>query len=649
MENWLGNWNAAGKLFLAFAVVIGLNVVIGFLCLQTSAPVHQADENPAMDPISSVRTLTDLRWSLGIHQQAQLEFLLARTEAERQDSEKRLRAATVRVLASRGAYSSSSLQPQEARFKGEIDGVLKRYLAVSQQVIDLAHLSQHKTTGERSSKRRSRKRRSKSERLALELFYGPEGAALAKAYAVLQTAVEQEIRLAVVPSRAPSQAGAAPRGSMRHQEALGIAISAGIGLLLGLVVSLLVTRPMRQLRVVVRKIAAGDLNDEIAASIGNEEAGEVGQCLIDLQTGLREMMGAAGGCAQRVAQASETISLANRRQGGGADAVHCAQEVANAIQQVMGAVKEISERSGLAAVAACQSVATAGKAGAFLDPVPAQVGAIGAALSQTAKRIQDLKKSGEQIAQVVSVIGDIANETKLLSLNAALEATRAGDKGRGFSVVSEEVAKLAERTTRATGEIELLVTLMQGGHKSAASAIHQVTSQTEVVLGTTRQAADLSRSTLTESRMLADMVAAVSTTASQQIGAGDYIFPRLERISKINAESWESAQCSIIATAEISVVAVELQNLITRLNNSGKRNSADDFARSLPEWARHPDSLISGATISGSISGPGEHAHNVVPLAARDGINPGRARIHARLVTPETNPESQSRAPSVAS
>ena len=138
-----------------------------------------------------------------------------------------------------------------------------------------------------------------------------------------------------------------------------------------------------------------------------------------------------------------------------------------------------TDNSNRAADASKHQAETAREGGAIVEESLAKMRAIAESVSATAQKVEDLGKSSDHIGRIIGVIDDIADQTNLLALNAAIEAARAGEQGRGFAVVADEVRKLAERTTSATKEVANMVQSIQGETKNAVAAMHDGTHQVQ--------------------------------------------------------------------------------------------------------------------------------------------------------------------------
>jgi methyl-accepting chemotaxis protein len=642
---WLSDMKITVKVFIGFASILSVNAAVGLFCLARLGVVHQTDQELSVRQIPTLWVLADLRSSINAHRQAQLEYLVARNEGQRQESQKHLHNAAVGVQSAKDQYGALASDPEERHLLEEMNDAVAQYLAVSKVTMDLGQAPHHKT-------RRKSKGRSKADRLTTDLLFGPEKNAFGKVMAALQSVLAFNLRLA----EATKQSNSALYGLVRKQMGIGIAVSVVVGLILALGTGRIIVEPLHRVVAVARQIAAGDLTTDAVAFEGPDEAGELAEHLNEIQKRFREIAQASAENAQRITSASEPIALANRQHLEGATSQQeQAQLLATAMQRITIAMKGISDESGRAAETASQAAETAGQGGAVVDAMLTQIEAIANSVSQTSRRIQELGKSSEQIGQVISVIDDIASQTNLVALNAAIEAARAGEQGRGFAVVAGEVTKLAERTTKATKEIALTIGKTQVETRNAVVAMSEGTGLAESGKETTRQVGVFLRIVIAASQELSGMVTRIATAASQQTKSSDHIAGGLELISKISRESMEGAQRSDAAVAELAGLASDLQKFGNRSQSKVEKQSVvaeklAEEAATMWNWIRksYPRD-VNERKPDGEQEEHEKVRTNGLALAAWNPLRPGVAKIHAHLLTPTTDAESQLRAPSVSS
>ena len=626
---WFRNSKIASKIVFGFATALAINAAVGWFFLGRVSAERKSEQELALRQVLSSQILADLRSSVNAHRRARLECLVAHSEGQKRESEKHLRDAAHAMQSAQGKYGSLVSDAEGQRVFEEITIDLAHYLAVSQAAME---------TERGPSRKGGSQRRSNPDRLAADLLFGPEKNALAKLIAAVQSAEGLNLRKA----EAAHRAGSELYESERQQIAIGIALSTLVGVFLAVVTGRIVARPLQEIVTFARRVSAGDLGEEVALLEGPDEAGELAECLNEIQKGLRETMGRLVNVAARMTSATEPISLAVRQQAQGARAQQeHLQQAATLTREMAAAVKGISQGSSHAPESARRSAETIAQGSALVETMLTQIMAITHSVDQTSRRIQEMGKASEQIGQMAAVIDDIASQTNLLALNAAIEAARAGENGRGFAVVAGEVGKLAERTTKATKEIALIISKTQAATQKTVIEMSAGTKLAEKGMETARQVGAFVRKAVAASQELGAMVAQIATAAAQQNSSHDSLAAGMEQISAIIRESAESTQRSDTATAELLGLAAELKKLTNRIQLGREQDNRRPDESPEWGWIRRIDEKKGRSER--------ETATNGLALAAQNPLRPGVAKIHARLLTPASDEESQRRVPSASS
>ena len=342
-----------------------------------------------------------------------------------------------------------------------------------------------------------------------------------------------------------------------------IAVLCG-GAVAGVVVEKNVVAPLRHLTACFRDIAQGegDLTMRVEV-VTHDELGELAACFNLFIEKLHGIMAQVATTATQVAAASGQLSSSTRRQaeGSGYQKDQAAQ-VATAMQEMSTAVQQVSENCSVAMEASERAAGTAREGGSVVEKTLSQMRSIADSVDGTAKQIGELGTRSDQIGRIAAVIDEIADQTNLLALNAAIEAARAGEQGRGFAVVADEVRKLAERTTVATKEIAEMIASIQAGTRGAVRAMEIGTRQVQEGVAFTSQAGESLKQIIRMSEEVGSMISHIATATSQELGTTTSINQSMDQITSLVTESASASEESAKACQALSDLALDLQNTV---------------------------------------------------------------------------------------
>jgi methyl-accepting chemotaxis protein len=322
----------------------------------------------------------------------------------------------------------------------------------------------------------------------------------------------------------------------------------------------------------------GDLTQRIEVG-SDDEIGELAKWFNRFMDNLHSIISKVAVNTERVASATEEISSATTRTAEGSQTQNeRITQVATAMREMSSTVTEVSRSSTSAAEAARKAAESAKQGGKIVDEALATMRSIADSVGATATKIGELGKNSDQIGKIVAVIDDIADQTNLLALNAAIEAARAGEQGRGFAVVADEVRKLAERTTHATKEIAQMIETVQAETKTAVQNMEAGTKQVEAGVATTAKAGVSLADIITSAQRVGDMIAQIATASAQQASTVEHIDSNVEQIAQISRESATGAQQSAGGCRELSNLTLDLQQLVSRFK-LGAANAGEGTGR----------------------------------------------------------------------
>jgi twitching motility protein PilJ len=311
----------------------------------------------------------------------------------------------------------------------------------------------------------------------------------------------------------------------------------------------------------IADLAEGDLTTQ--ASVTENFTGAIADSInfaIDQMRGLVSNINqlsvqVAGAAAdtQTVASDLATAAESQAREIGGAS---------EAINQMAVSIDHVSLNAAESAAVAERAVEIAGKGAGVVQDAITGMDNIRGQIQETAKRIKRLGESSQEIGDIVSLINDIADQTNILSLNAAIQASMAGDAGRGFAVVADEVQRLAERSSAATKQIAALVKTIQSDTTEAVISMEQTTS--EVVAGARRaQDAGVALEEIENvSSSLAELIQNISNAARQQAMSAGHVSNTMNVIQEITAQTVSATEQTAASIGRLAAMAVEMRESV---------------------------------------------------------------------------------------
>ena len=310
-------------------------------------------------------------------------------------------------------------------------------------------------------------------------------------------------------------------------------------------------------------LADGDLTveSEVTDQITGAIADSVNYAVIEMRDLVSQINRASIEVAKESASAvdsAQSVSQSNAQQ---------AEDISSAAQlmeQVTSSMRAMSEQANKSAEMATDSINAANQGTAAVRDTIRGMEDMREQIQDTSKRIKRLGESSQRIGDIVALIDDIAEQTNILSLNAAIQASMAGEAGRGFAVVSDEVQTLAERSTEATKKIAALVTTIQNDTNDAVLSMEKATQQ--VVAGT--KIADTASNALTDienvSQNLSSLVDEISKGSNEQADVVTSVTEQVSNVSKSSVETSLKSQESANSIAKLLELAKELESSVSR-------------------------------------------------------------------------------------
>jgi methyl-accepting chemotaxis protein len=344
-------------------------------------------------------------------------------------------------------------------------------------------------------------------------------------------------------------------------------------LLLSFLLSRSVIRPIGRAAGMAKDIAEGqgDLTKRLSAG-GEDEIGQLSRHFNSFLEYLHGIVSRISETSGRVATASEELAAGSTEMARGAEEQSGKTgQVASAVEEMSASVLEVAKNASGAADAAREAAQVAKRGGEIVARTVGGMEQIARSVEQVAGIIKALGQRSDQIGEIVRVIDEIADQTNLLALNAAIEAARAGEQGRGFAVVADEVRRLAERTGKATKEIAEMIRAIQGEAAGAVSSMEAGQGEVRSGVALAQEAGRALGEIVGVVDRVTAQVQQIAVAAEQQSASAEEISANVEAVATISRQALVAAQGTAQAAGELSGLASQLRGVVGRFKLSDGR------------------------------------------------------------------------------
>ncbi|MCK9775807.1 methyl-accepting chemotaxis protein [Pseudomonas syringae] len=339
-------------------------------------------------------------------------------------------------------------------------------------------------------------------------------------------------------------------------------------LLVGIFAAFLITRqitvPLNSTVIAARRIADGDLTHD-SSTTRQDELGLLQNTMQHMTVSLRGLIGGIGNGVTQIATAAEQLSAVSEQTSTGVTLQkNEVDQVATAMNEMASTVQEVARNTEDASQAAKQASERAAHGSSVVQHATREIGQLAGEVQQLGEAMQRLTEDSGKIGSVIDVIKAVAEQTNLLALNAAIEAARAGEQGRGFAVVADEVRSLAQRTQNSTTEIEALIQALQKGTGAASGLMDASLQRTEGTVVLARQAEQALVEINQSIGTIEQMSQQISAAAEQQSAVTEEINRSVLSVRDIADQSASATEQSAASTVELARLGSDLQSMVAR-------------------------------------------------------------------------------------
>lgn len=530
-----------GKRAASLFTLLGLLVLaLGLISLYETRQMDRASSEIRVTWLPSVISMGEIGTDLNRARAMTMRSLIEEQPETRADTLRRAAEVNQGSQKAIDLYEGTIFEPEDRALFTTFTSARERYLGIQASVAD-AVLNNRLDN-------------------ARQLINGPLGDAT--------DAVQAALR-ALVKYNADGAEKAAQRSADASEESFLLIITALVVIMTALVaIATLLTRsivvPLADAVAVAERVATGDLTRDIHVE-GQDEPALLLGALSRMQASLRSTLARISASSDQLASASEELHSVTEDTSRGLQQQSAEiEQAATAVNQMTAAVEEVANNAVSTADASKGADQTTRDGRDQVNQALQSIQLLVSEVTSTAGDIEQLAASANEISRVLDVIGSIAGQTNLLALNAAIEAARAGEAGRGFAVVADEVRALAHRTQQSTGEIEQMIGQIQSGTERAVSAMHSSQGRASGTL-------DVAEAAGQALELIAEAIASINqrnlviaSASEQQASVAREVDRNLVNIRDLSMQTSAGAHQTSAAAQDLSRLAVELNAMVAQ-------------------------------------------------------------------------------------
>jgi methyl-accepting chemotaxis protein len=538
----LRNMNIAPRAFLSFALIGGLMMILGVFALNQMSKIRGTAENITNNSVPSIKSLdefTQLTLRLRV---LSYRLLVNREPDVQQKTMELLETRNQQIRAAQATYEKLIASPQERATYDQYVQLLGQYRQIEDR---MKTLSRNNQVDELRSL------------LNTDLLNNSEA---------VNTVLNRLLEINTQQTNDTNQQAADQYDSAFNLVIALLVIATALTLLLAWLLTNSITQPIANALGAAEQIAEGNLTRPITVD-GQDEAGRLLLAMSKMQDKLRDTLQRISGSATQLASAAEELnSVTDESARGLTRQNNEIEQAATAVNEMTSAVEEVARNAVSTSEASKNATTSAGDGRDLVQETVSAIERMSADVQSTATLIGELANESRDIGKVLDVIRGLADQTNLLALNAAIEAARAGEAGRGFAVVADEVRALAHRTQQSTSEIERMIGSIQSGTEHAVDSMRNSTERAESTLNIARGAGmslDTINSAIVE---INERNLVIASAAEEQAQVAREVDRNLVNIRDLSVQSATGANQTSAASNELSRLAVDLNTLVGRFS-----------------------------------------------------------------------------------
>ena len=536
----LRNMNIAPRAFLGFAFIGALMLFLGVFALNQMSKIRGATEDITLSSVPSIRALDEFT-QLTLRLRVLSYRLLTNREPDVQ--QKTLESFELRnqqIRTAQDVYEKLIESSEERSTYNEYVRLLGQYHQIEERMKSLSRANQVEEL---------------RTLLNTELLSNSE-----QVNAVLTRLLDINNKMALATNqKAEDQYNAA------FDLVVGLlVIATALTVLFAWLLTRSITVPIAQALEAAEEVAEGNLTRPIKVD-GNDEAGRLLAAMAKMQDKLRDTLQRIAGSATQLASAAEELNAVTDESARGLTQQNNEiEQAATAVNEMTSAVEEVARNAVSTSEASRNATSSAGDGRDLVQETVSAIERMSGDVQATATLIGDLANESRDLGKVLDVIRGLADQTNLLALNAAIEAARAGEAGRGFAVVADEVRALAHRTQQSTSEIERMIGSIQAGTEHAVDSMRNSTERAESTLNIAK-GAGMSLDTInTAIVQINERNLVIASAAEEQAQVAREVDRNLVNIRDLSVQSATGASQTSAASSELSRLAVDLNGMVGR-------------------------------------------------------------------------------------